>query len=136
MPSTSKILLTGGYVKKIALLALAGCAGVGNDSLRTESEATVSTKIAEGKTTKDQVRDMFGSPSKTEFTDAGLEVWHYEFAKMHADGVDFIPVVNLFGSSHSGQKKELVVLFDTNNVVKRYSMNVSDVSVKTGVFNQ
>jgi hypothetical protein len=118
-------------VKKIAVLALAlvlaGCAGTGNESLRSESEATVSTKIAEGKTTKQQ---------KTEFTDAGLEVWRYEFAKMHADGVNFIPVVNWFGSSQSGEKKELVVLFDSSNVVKRYSMSVSDVTVKTGIFNQ
>jgi len=71
-------------MKKIALAAivavsfatLAGCAGTGNDSLRSETEATVSTKIAEGKTTKDDVRTMFGSPMKTEFTDGGLEIWH------------------------------------------------------------
>ncbi|MFL9963624.1 hypothetical protein PQR02_21635 [Paraburkholderia sediminicola] len=55
---------------------------------------------------------------------------------MHADGVNFIPVVNRFGSSQSGEKKELVVLFDSSNVVKRYSMSVSDVTVKTGIFNQ
>ncbi|HEY2608749.1 hypothetical protein P0D88_18560 [Paraburkholderia sp. RL18-103-BIB-C] len=127
-------------MKKIAVLALAlvlaGCAGTGNESLRSESEATVSTKIAEGKTTKQEIRARFGSPQKTEFTDAGLEVWRYEFAKMHADGVNFIPVVNWFGSSQSGEKKELVVLFDSSNVVKRYSMSVSDVTVKTGIFNQ
>jgi hypothetical protein len=55
--------------------------------------------------------------------------------KMHGDAVNFIPVVNLFGSSASGQKKELVVLFDSNNVVKRYSMSESAVSRKTGIFN-
>lgn len=52
-----------------ATFALAGCAGTGNDSLRSETEATVSTKIVDGKTTKDEVRSMFGSPLKTEFTD-------------------------------------------------------------------
>lgn len=127
-------------MKKIALcaviLALAGCAGTGNDSLRSETEESVSTKVVEGKTTKDQVREMFGSPAKTEFTDGGLEIWRYEFAKMHGDAVNYIPVVNLFGSSASGKKKELVVMFDQKNVVKRYSMSVSDVSQKTGVFNQ
>jgi outer membrane protein assembly factor BamE (lipoprotein component of BamABCDE complex) len=126
-------------MKKVAVLAailiLAGCAGAGNESLRSESEATVSTKIVDGKTTKDEIRGMFGSPQKTEFTDSGLEVWRYEFSKMHADAVDFVPVINLLGSSHSGTKKELVVLFDSSNVVKRYAMSVSDVSVKTGLFN-
>jgi outer membrane protein assembly factor BamE (lipoprotein component of BamABCDE complex) len=119
----------------VAVITLAGCAGTGNDSLRSETEATVSTKIVEGKTTKDEVRSMFGSPMKTEFTDGGLEVWHYELTKLHSDAVNFIPVINLFGSSASGQKKELVVLFGSNNIVKRYSMSESAVSQKTGIFN-
>jgi len=117
------------------VLTLAGCAGTGNDSLRSETEATVSTKIVQGKTTKDEIRNMFGSPMKTEFTDGGLEIWHYELTKMHGDAVNYIPVINLLGSSASGQKKELVVLFDTNNIVKRYSMSESAVSQKTGIFN-
>lgn len=126
-------------MKKVAafavVLVLAGCAGVGSETLRSESEASVATKIVEGKTTKEQVRTMFGSPLKTEFTDNGLEVWRYEFSKMSADAVNFIPIVNLFGSSASGKKKELVVLFDSSNVVKRYSMSESNVSQKTGLFN-
>jgi outer membrane protein assembly factor BamE (lipoprotein component of BamABCDE complex) len=117
------------------VLTLAGCAGVGNDSLRSESEATVSTKVVQGKTTKDEIRNMFGSPMKTEFTDGGLEIWHYELTKMHGDAVNYIPIINLLGTSASGQKKELVVLFDTNNIVKRYSMSESAVSQKTGIFN-
>lgn len=115
---------------------LTGCAGTGNDSLRAETEATVSTKIVEGKTTKNEIRGMFGSPMKTEFTDGGLEIWHYELTKVHGDAVNYIPIINLFGSSASGKNKELVVLFDPNNVVKRYSMSESAVSQKTGIFNQ
>ncbi|ENG0235823.1 MULTISPECIES: hypothetical protein [Burkholderiaceae] len=115
--------------------ALTGCAGTGNDTLRAETEQTVSTKIVDGKTQQYEVRSMFGSPAKTEFTDGGLEIWRYEFTKVHGDAVNYVPIVNLFGSSASGQKKELVVLFDQNGVVKRHSMSVSDVSTKTGIFN-
>lgn len=115
--------------------ALTGCAGTGNDALRAETEQTVSTKIVDGKTQQYEVRTMFGSPAKTEFTDGGLEIWRYEFTKVHGDAVNYVPIVNLFGSSASGQKKELVVLFDQNGVVKRHSMSVSDVSTKTGIFN-
>jgi outer membrane protein assembly factor BamE (lipoprotein component of BamABCDE complex) len=124
-----------GVAIAVAVITLAGCAGTGNDSLRSETEATVSTKIVEGKTTKDEVRSMFGSPMKTEFTDGGLEIWHYELTKLHSDAVNFIPVINLLGSSASGQKKELVVLFESDNIVKRYSMSESAVSQKTGIFN-
>ena len=119
-----------------AVLLLAGCASVGNETLRQETEASVQTKIVEGKTTKPEVRGMFGSPLKTSFTDGGLEIWTYEFSKVSADAVSYIPIVNLFGATASGTKKELVVLFDKAGVVQRFSMSESDVKQKTGVFNQ
>lgn len=116
-------------------LFLVGCAGTGNERLRAENEESVSTKIVEGVTTKNEVRGMFGSPNKTSFTDSGLEIWNYEFSKVTADAVNYIPIVNWFGSSASGTKKELVVLFNHENVVQRYSMSESDVTTKTGIFN-
>lgn len=119
----------------LAAVALAGCAGGGNDKLRMESESTVSQKIVEGKTTRSDIRKIFGSPLKTTFTDGGLEIWTYEFKKISADAVNYIPIVNLFGGGTSGTKKELVVMFDQTNAVKRYSMSESDISTKTGIFN-
>lgn len=116
-------------------LAIAGCASVGNETLRSETESSVQAKMVEGKTTKSETRAMFGSPLKTSFTDGGLEVWTYEFSKVSADAVAYIPIVNLFGATASGKKKELVVLFDANGVIKRFSMSESDVKQKTGVFN-
>ncbi|MGO9954341.1 MAG: hypothetical protein ACLPN1_19310 [Dissulfurispiraceae bacterium] len=111
-----------------------GCASAGNQSLKNETEVTVSQKVVEGKTCKAEIREMFGSPSSTTFTDGGLEIWKYELANMSADAVNFVPVVNLFGSSRSGTKKELVVLYDEKGIVKRCSMSESPVSVKTGLF--
>ena len=118
-----------------AVLVVSGCASVGNETLRAESESTVKGKMVEGKTTKAEVKSMFGSPMKTTFTDGGLEVWTYEFSKVSADTVSFIPIVNLFGATASGTKKELVAMFETNGVLKRYAMSESDVKQKTGVFN-
>jgi outer membrane protein assembly factor BamE (lipoprotein component of BamABCDE complex) len=114
---------------------VSGCASVGNEALRAESEASVSRKIIEGKTTKSQVRAMFGSPTKTSFTDGGWEIWNYEFSNVSADAVSYIPIVNWFGASASGKKKELVVMYDHSNIVKRFSMSESDVTQKTGLFN-
>jgi len=95
----------------------------------------VAQKVVEGKTTREEIRAQFGSPAKTSFTEGGLEIWNYEFANVSADAVNFIPIVNLFGTSASGTKKELVVLFDENGLVRRYSMSESDVSMRTGLFN-
>jgi len=118
-----------------AMLA-SGCASVGNESLRKESEASVNKKMVEGKTTKAEVRAMFGSPTRTSFTDGGLEIWNFDFTNVSADAISYIPIVNWFGATASGKKKELVVMFDQANVVKRFSMSESAVSQKTGVFNQ
>ncbi|HBQ6460303.1 TPA: hypothetical protein L8N39_003130, partial [Klebsiella pneumoniae] len=113
-------------------VALAGCASSGNQSLKKESEASVKSKIVEGVTTKSDIKKTFGSASKTSFTDGGKEIWTYELADVSLDAVSYIPVVNWFGSSASGTKKELVIMFDGDKV-QRYSMSESPVSTKTGV---
>jgi len=118
-----------------ATLATA-CASVGNEQLRNETETSINGKIIEGSTTKAQIRSTFGSPLKTSFTDGGLEVATYEFTNVSADAISFVPIVNLFGASASGKKKELVVLFDKSGVVQRYSMSESEVTQKTGLFNK
>jgi outer membrane protein assembly factor BamE (lipoprotein component of BamABCDE complex) len=114
---------------------LGGCASAGNETLRAETESSVQQKIVQGKSTKADVKSSFGSPLKTSFTDSGLEIWTYEFSKVSADAISYVPIVSLFGATSSGTKKELVVLFDSNGVVKKYSMSESDVKQKTGVFN-
>ena len=126
------MLLTG---LCLAALTLVGCASKGNESLRKETELSIGTKLTEGKTTKTEVRKMLGSPLKTSFTDGGLEISTYEFDNVTSDAINYVPVLNWLGSSASGTKKELVILFDKANVVQRYSMSESDVKVKTGLYN-
>ncbi len=126
------ILLTGIC---LAALTLVGCASKGNESLRKETELTIGTKLTEGQTTKADVRKMLGSPLKTSFTDGGLEISTYEFDNVTSDVINYVPVLNWLGSSASGTKKELVILFDRANVVQRFSMSESNVKVKTGLYN-
>lgn len=118
----------------LSLLLLAGCASSGNQTLKDQSEASVSQVITEGVTTQSEVKQTFGSPMETSFTDNGLEIWEYSLSEVSADAINFVPIVNLFGSSASGKKKDLTILFDETDVVQRYSMTSSDVSHKTGLF--
>lgn len=120
----------------LAALALTGCASVGSESLRKETESTVSQKVVQGKTTKSEVRAMFGSPTKTSFTDGGLEIWNYDFTNLSADAISYVPIVSMFGGSSSGKKKELVVMYDEKDIVKRFSMSEADIHQKTGLFNR
>ena len=119
----------------VILLGIVGCTSVGNEQLRKETESSIRLKIAEGKTTKAEVKASFGVPFNAAFTDGGLEIWTYKFSRASADAITYIPIVGLFSSSASGKMKELVVLFDESGIVKKFMMNESDYKVKTGIFN-
>lgn len=114
-------------------LLLMGCASSGNQSLKNETEQSVAQKITENVTTKNDIKNLFGSPFSVSFTDGGNEIWTYYLDNVHADAINFIPVVGMFGSSSSGTRKQLVIMFD-GNTVKKYSMSSSNISTKTGVF--
>ena len=120
-----------------SLLILASCAtgSGGNQTLKNESESSVTTKIINNVTTQSEIKAMFGSPYETTYTDGGMEIWKYRLDDMRADAINYVPIVNLFGSSFTGTRKELVILFNDDGTVKRNSMSESDVQNKTGMFN-
>ena len=116
------------------ILLMLGCASTGNETLKTESEISVSSKISIGETTAAEIKSMFGSPYESSYTDGGLQIWKFRLDDMTADAVNFVPILNLLGSSMSGTRKELVILFDDDDVVKRFNMSESDVQTKSGIF--
>ena len=118
----------------LVVLTMAGCTGVpssvdanpefreqmkgktigeatGNPALWGQTEETIAKKIFPGKTTKDEVRAIFGASLKVVLTDSG-ETWNYESS-----------VVTIF-SGRSYTRSTLIILFDDKGIVKRYSMNV------------
>ena len=118
------------------MTALAGCVSSGNQTLKDETQASIGAKLTEGKTTKAQVQQNFGAPISTTFNDNAEEVWTYSLSNMQAGAENFIPYVGMFGGTAKGTEKRLIILFDRNNVVKRYSMTESKVESRTGIFNQ
>jgi len=120
----------------LSFLIIASCGSTtGNRVLLAETELSVDSKIIEGITTQSEIKAMFGSPFETTFTDGGMEIWKYRFDNLDADAVNYIPIVNWFTTSYSGDRKELVILFNDNGTVKRSSMAESDVTSKAGLFN-
>ncbi len=117
-----------------SLFLVSGCASTGNKVLKNETSSAVAAKITKGVTTKEQVRGMYGDPMTTSFTDSGKEIWKYEFVKTHAKATNFIPLVSMFNSGAKGTKKELVIMFDDNGIVKNYSMSSSKVDTDTSLF--
>jgi len=131
-------------MKKFTYLAIAlsfvivgGCstASGGNQTLKNETEASATSKIINNVTTQAEIRAMFGSPYETTFTDGGMEIWKYRLDDLRGDAINYVPILNLFGSSYSGTRKELVLLFNDDGTVKRNSMSESAVQNKSGVLN-
>ncbi len=123
-------------MKRIVMIALsaallAGCASSGNQQLKNETETSVQNKIQEGKTTKAEVKSIFGSPDTVSYTDGGNEIWKYSFAKVKVNGTTFIPFYGLFHNGTNGTKKELTVLFKDDKVQK-YTMAESAINTKSG----
>ena len=119
-------------------LTIAGCANVGNKSIKDVSDADVALKIEEGVTTREEVRDAFGGPMETTYTDSGLLVWKYQYDDTSALTPETVGSIlltfGLAGTKARGQRNELVVLFNEDDIVERFSMSNSDIESGTMLF--
>ena len=115
---------------------LSGCASSGNESIADASVETVSEQLVKGKTTQAQVRQLYGDPMKSSFTDSGNESWEYEFSRMRSKPINFVPYVNAIYSGAEGDKKSLVIFFDRSRVVQQYTISTSKVDVSRGLITR
>src|SRR5579871_2177291 len=134
---TRRIRFVAGFVSASLLSAMvAGCASVGNESIADASPESVSSQLIKGKTRQDRVREMYGDPAKTSFTDSGNEIWEYDFSRMQSKPTNFIPYVNLVHSGAEGDKKSLVIFFNKSKVVQQYTLSTSKIDVSTGLITR
>ena len=119
----------------VLALGLSGCVSSGATSLKDENKETIATKVSEGMT-GDEVRTNLGDPTNVSYTDGGKEIWTYEFMEGQMTAQSFIPVVSMFSSGVEGTKKQLVILFDEELKVERYTMSSQDVESKSGIIKQ
>jgi outer membrane protein assembly factor BamE (lipoprotein component of BamABCDE complex) len=115
---------------------LGGCASSGNESIADASQETVRAQLVKGRTTQAQVRQLYGDPIKTSYTDSGNESWEYEFSRMHSKPTNFIPYVNIVYSGAEGDKKSLVIFFDRSKVVQQYTISSSKVDISRGLITR
>ncbi len=104
----------------IALCA-AGCSTVGNGRLVQLDDAQARTMLVPGRTTRDDIRQAFGDGAVVRFQ-SGRETWHYEYREGIAKGWDDVPYVNLIVARLDRPVKELVILFDANGMLLRWSL--------------
>jgi outer membrane protein assembly factor BamE (lipoprotein component of BamABCDE complex) len=120
-------------VSVVVIALLAGCATSGNEKLKDHTQTSISQQITEGKTTKNEVVAALGQPSSVSFTDSGNEIWNYRHARATPQARNFIPFARLISSAADVKMKELVVMFDKNDVVSNYAMRETEEVVKSGL---
>ena len=117
----------------LGVALISGCASAGNERMKNQTQSSVASQMTEGTTTKAQVETNLGSPSAVSFTDSGNEIWTYKYAHATSHARNFIPVVNLFTRGADVDTKELVILFNRDSVVTKYTMRESQNVVKAGI---
>lgn len=112
----------------LSCLLITNCSTTsGKRMLKDETMETLHDKIFENKTTKEEIRGMWGPPNETLFTDGGSEIYRYELTELQAKALNYVPVANWFAYGYTGTKKSLTILFDKNDVVSRYTLDESPV---------
>jgi len=124
------------FVAALLSAFLAGCASVGNESIADASPQTLSGQLVKGKTTQAQVRELYGDPIKSSFTDSGNELWEYEFSRLRSKPTNFVPYLNVVYSGAEGDKKSLVIFFDKRKVVQQYTISTSKVDISRGLITR
>jgi hypothetical protein len=117
----------------MVLVTLGGCASGGNEVLKQQDTATVNQFVVDGKTTRDEVLRIYGSPTQSSFLNEKNEIFTYRWARATSQGQNFIPIVGAFARAYDVHKKQLVIIFNEQNVVARHTMTDVNDSIKAGL---
>ncbi len=117
----------------VIISALAACTSSGNESIRAESNETISSKIKKGSTTKNQVKAALGDPSTISFTDSGNEQWTYKHDIAKPKPINFVPYASLIASGADVESKTLVIFFNKAGIVQNYTISESKQEVRRGL---
>lgn len=110
-----------------------GCAvKSGNEKLEDVSSESVAKTIIKEKTTKTNVKELYGEPQKVDFLANGLEKWEYSHLRKAGKAVNYIPVANWVVGGTNDTTKTLVILFD-GDIVKNYSVAIAEGETKGGL---
>ena len=110
------------FVSLAIALGLSACATSGNVKMKDQTQSSVSQQIVEGKTTKAEIVQAFGQATTVSFTDAGNEIWTDKHSRDVSHVRNFVPYVNMISSGSDTVTKELVDMFNKNEIVSKYTM--------------
>jgi outer membrane protein assembly factor BamE (lipoprotein component of BamABCDE complex) len=123
------------FVSLAIAMLLGACATSGNVKMKDQTQSSVAQQIVEEKTTKAEIVQAFGQATTVSFTDAGNEVWTYKHSRDVSHVRNFIPYVNMISSGADTTTKELVIMFNKNDVVSKYTMREIQGTANQGIIH-
>lgn len=122
-------------ITMVMLLVLTSCgANTGHQFLAKMSNQEIGSKLVVGKTTKDEVNQMFGNPEDIDMTDNGGETWLYKYVRSEVKAVNFVPVASSFLSGTNDNTKKLKIKFNNCGILEKYAFSNSKGETKVGLF--
>ena len=116
-----------GLVGVVLGIGVSGCAvKSGNQALTKLSKEDMSKTIVKGSTTKAELSKVLGEPQSVDFTSTGDEKWVYKNIHSQTKLTNFIPIVGALSSGSDEKTRTLVVIFDSNGIVKNYSYAIAE----------
>ena len=124
-----KILLS------ILALLISGCgANTGHQFLAKMSNDEVARKLVQNKTSKEEVRSMFGDPEDVDINDESGETWQYKYVRSEVKGVSFVPIAGSFYGGTNDSIKKLKIKFNSDGLVDKFAFSNSKGETKAGLF--
>lgn len=120
-----------------SVIFLAACSSSGNPALKQMSHQQLKNMIIQGVTTKQEMQDKFGSPNEIQFNHENLtEYWEYRYDSKTPHAMNFFPLLRTLKRGTDLRKIRLIVFFDENDKVKRYTFQDAKDVQKAGWFGR
>lgn len=121
----SRHILIAAYLFLICLIT--GCAyNAGNPSIALHDNEQIDKIIVKGKTTQEEIRSKFGTPTHTT-TDRNGSIWTYSSTETKEGVTNWIPFVPLVtGIDITTKSKELIINFNKKKIVSNYSFRATE----------
>ena len=123
-------------MKKILLIVLALCivsCDKTNKNLIKNDDKQLAEMVVKGKTTKEEVKKMFGEPNEKGLNENGKEKWMYVHNETSMNPMNYIPVTKVL-IGKDGKVRKLVIIFD-KDVVYEVVASSKDDRIQKGLLN-
>ena len=120
-------------VALLTIIVLSGCASTaGNQSIKNETQHSIASKIMKGRTTKQDILQQYGEPTRKTTVDTNEDMWFYSIINSNMSAMSYIPIVGLFSNGTDMKSKALTVTFQGDKV-ESWSFSESNDSFHNGL---